>query len=77
MEKIFVHGKGLVDKSSANNEKFNLFGQLPGDANKTLIANVKTMSELKIAKAEWNDVFEKEGIVLTVGTNKEVATVGK
>lgn len=77
MEKIFVHGKGLVDKSSVNNEKFNLFGQLPGDVNKTLIANVKTMGELKMAKAEWSDVFEKDGIVLTVGTNKELVTIEK
>jgi hypothetical protein len=77
MEKIFVHGKGLIDKSSVNNEKFNLFGQLPGDANKTLLANVKTMGELKAEKAEWTDVFEKDGIVLTVGTNKELSTVDK
>ena len=76
MEKIYVHGKGLVDKSSVNNAKFNLYGKLPDDKTETLIANVDTMSELKDAKAEWNEVFASEGITLRVGKNASVETIG-
>ena len=76
MEKIYVNGKGLVDKTSVNTAKFNLYGKLPGDITETLIANVDTMQELKDAKSEWNEVFASAGITLRVGKNREVATIG-
>ena len=76
MKKIYVHGRGLVDPATHDNNKFNLFGQLPGDPGKTLIANCKTMGELKVAKLDWAEAFAAEGIVLTVSSNKDALTVG-
>jgi hypothetical protein len=70
MSKIYVHNRGIVDKSSHDNGKFALYGALPRQKTMILLTTGDNLGEIKLAKEEWADAFKAEGIILKASQNK-------